>query len=84
MDLFAEPGTPVYACIRSKFTRIYTSKSLAGRTIVTQVLDVENFKSLKKDYALYIQIKEKVDVNFNYDGLFYLVFYHLQKNDFLK
>jgi len=84
-DLLAEPGTKVYACVKSKVTKIYTSNSMAGKAVVLKVLDVDTFKSLKKDYKLLYKKKgELIDDSFNYKGPFYLVFWHLQKNDYFK
>jgi len=84
-DLLAEPGTKAYACVKSKVVKIYTSGTMAGNAVILKVLDVETFKSLKKDYKLLYKNKgELIDVGFNYKGPFYLVFWHLQKNDYFK
>lgn len=79
-DLLAIPGTPVYACLEGKIERIYTSTSLAGRTIVVKVKDKETFKSLKNDYKLIYKDKgELLEKGFNPDGEIYFVFMHLSR-----
>jgi muramidase (phage lysozyme) len=86
VDLLAHPGTNVYACVKSKVERVYTSTSLAGNMVVLKVLDEETFKSLRNENykAKYESKGEKIDVGFNYDGPFYLVYAHLSKNDYFK
>lgn len=77
-DLLAVPGTPVYACLKSKVERVYTSTTLAGKTIVLKVIDKETFKTLKTNYVpIYSEKGELTDKGFNHDGDIYLVFMHL-------
>ncbi|MEG0926201.1 hypothetical protein [Chryseobacterium sp.] len=79
-DLLAIPGTPVYACLEGKIDRVYTSTTLAGRTVVVKVKDKETFKSLRNDYKpLYKHKGELLDRGFNPDGDIFLVFMHLSK-----
>ncbi|MFK8267004.1 M23 family metallopeptidase [Capnocytophaga cynodegmi] len=85
IDLLAVPGTPVYACLTSKVDRIYTSGSLAGKTVVLEVLDKETFKLMRRDYTpKYANKGEILQQNFDEDKKVYLVFWHLSKNDFFK
>jgi muramidase (phage lysozyme) len=85
-DLLAEPGTNVYACVKSKVHKVYTSTSLAGNALVLKVIDVETFKTLRNnDYvAKYKNKGELLEKSFDHDGDIYLTFWHLSKNDFFK
>ncbi|PAM92488.1 hypothetical protein B4N84_22535 [Flavobacterium sp. IR1] len=85
-DLLAEPGTKVYACVRSKVEKIYTSSSLAGKVVVLKVLDVETFKSLRNENYLpkYKNKGEILEKGFDPDGDLYLTFWHLSKNNFFN
>lgn len=79
-DLLAAPGTTVYAGLKGKIARRYTSTSLAGRVIVVEVTDKETFKSLKNDYKpLYKSKGELSEKGFNHNGTIYFVFMHLSK-----
>ncbi|KMQ49579.1 peptidase, M23 family [Chitinispirillum alkaliphilum] len=86
VDLLAKPGKKVYACVESVVARVYTSTSLAGHVVVLKVKDEDTFKELRNtDYKpTYKNEGEVLDINFNYDGPFYLVYMHLSKNDFFK
>lgn len=85
-DLLAVPGTKVYACFKGEIHRIYTSSSMAGHVVVVKVLDTKTFKSLKrKNYVpKYKNKSEILSQSFNEDGIIYLTFWHLSKNDFFK
>ncbi|SNR31352.1 hypothetical protein [Flavobacterium sp. ov086] len=85
-DLLAKPETKVYACVRSKVHKIYTSSSMAGNVVVLKVLDVETFKSLRNEnYVPKYQRKgEILERGFDSNGTIYLTFWHLSKNDFFN
>lgn len=85
-DLLAVPGTKVYACFKGKITRVYTSGTMAGHSLVVQVLDTETFKSVKRKHYVpkYKNKSEVLEVGFNENGPIYLVFWHLSKNNFFK
>ena len=85
-DLLAEPNTKVYACLKSKVHKIYTSTSMAGNVVVLKVLDMDTFKKLRnKNYLPKYQNKgELLEDSFNHDGDVYLTFWHLSKNNFFK
>ncbi|HEX8576825.1 MAG TPA: hypothetical protein VF677_11080, partial [Flavobacterium sp.] len=85
-DLLAEPGTNVYACVKSKVHKIYTSTSLAGKVLVLKVIDVDTFKSLRNNSYVekYKDKGELLEKSFNHEGDIYLTFWHLSKNDFFK
>lgn len=80
VDLLAEPGTPIYACFNGVIQRVYTSTSLAGRTIVVKVTDKETFNSLKRDYdPIYKNKGEIISKGFDSNKDVFLVFMHLSK-----
>lgn len=85
-DLIATPGTNVYACVKSKIHKIYTSTSMAGKVVVLEVIDNETFKSLKRNAYMpkYKGKGEILEKGFNPNGKIYLTFWHLSKNDFFK
>ena len=79
-DLFALPETPVYACIKGKIDRVYTSTTLAGNTVVIKITDKETFNSLKRSYTpLYKNKGEILEKGFDLNKSIYLVFMHLSK-----
>lgn len=79
-DLLAAPGTTIYAGLKGKISRVYTSSSLAGRVVVVQVTDKKTFKSLRNDYKpLYKERRELLEKGFDHDGDIYFVFMHLSK-----
>jgi len=86
VDLLAEPGTKVYACVEAVVERIHTSKTMGGNMVTLKVKDEESFRAMRKrNYIpVYKDNGELVDVNFNYDGPFFFVFMHLSKNDFFQ
>ena len=81
VDIFAIPGTTVYACADGTIARVYTSDSLAGRVISLKITDKEAFlKAQKANFQPYFSSKgEIVDKNFNYKGDVYIVYMHLQE-----
>ena len=79
-DLFALPGTPVYACIKGKIDRVYTSTTLAGNTVVIEITDKEIFNSLRRSYTLLYKNKgEILEKGFKSNKSIFLVFMHLSK-----
>lgn len=79
-DLFALPGTPVYACIKGKIDRVYTSTTLAGNTVVIEITDKEIFNSLRRSYTpLYKNKGEILEKGFKSNKSIFLVFMHLSK-----
>lgn len=85
-DLLAIPGTNVYACVKSKVHKIYTSSSMAGNVVVLEVIDKETFKTLKNNSykPKYKDKGEILEKGFDENGTIYLTFWHLSKNDFYK
>ena len=85
-DLLAIPGTKVYACLKSKVHKIYTSSSMAGNVVVLEVIDKDTFKTLKnKSYLPKYKSKgEILQRGFNEAGTIYFTFWHLSKNNFFK
>ncbi|MFC3160735.1 Predicted chitinase [Chryseobacterium arachidis] len=85
-DLLAVPGTKVYACLKSKVHKIYTSSSMAGHVVVLEVIDLKTFKSLKNS-SYKPKYKDKGEIlerGFDENGTIYLTFWHLSKNNFFK
>jgi murein DD-endopeptidase MepM/ murein hydrolase activator NlpD len=81
MDLFAIPGSNVYACVKGKVVRSEINSSLFGQLIVVKVLDKVTFKSKrKKNFKLKFAHKGELESQgFNYDGDFYLLYAHLKE-----
>lgn len=83
MDLFAKPGTNVYACVKSKVVRSEINSSLFGQMIVLEVIEegIEVIKSRRKNpFRLKYANKSEIESqNFNHNGPFYLVYAHLKE-----
>ena len=79
-DLLAVPGTKVYACLKGKISRVYTSATMAGNVVVLEVTDRKTFNSLKRSYTpLYKNKGEILEKGFDSSKSIYLVFMHLSK-----
>lgn len=83
MDLFAKPGTNVYACVKSKVVRSEINSSMFGQMIVLQVIDegIDVIKSRRKNPFIlkYAHKSEIESQNFDHNGPFYLVYAHLKE-----
>lgn len=83
MDLFAKPGTNVYACVKSKVVRSEINSSLFGQMIVLEVIEegIEVIKSRRKNpFRLKYANKSEIESqNFNHNGPFYLVYAHFKE-----
>lgn len=81
IDIFALPGTPVYACVDGTIAKVYTSGSLAGRVISLKVKDKTEFLSLKKHgfSPKYTKEGELMDKKFDEKADIYLVYMHLSE-----
>ena len=81
MDLFAKPGTNVYACVKSEVVRSETNNTMFGEMIVLKVIDEETIKSRRKNpFVLKYSHKSEIESqNFDHDGAFYLVYAHLKE-----
>ncbi|MDD3596767.1 RHS repeat-associated core domain-containing protein [Sulfuricurvum sp.] len=89
VDLFAEPKTPVYACVDGTIIRIKTSLPGTstgadyGHNIIIKAKCPNFVKSIKRSYstpyAKYGEMKEGKD--FNFDGDIYFLYAHLLEID---
>lgn len=81
IDIFALPGTSVYACVDGTIAKTYISDSLAGRVISLKVRDKTAFLSLKKKVfsPKYAKEGELTDKNFDEKADIYLVYMHLSE-----
>lgn len=82
IDIFALPGTPVYACVDGTIARTYVSKSLAGRVISLKVKNKAEFLNLKKQgfTPRYEEKGELTNKNFDEKADIYLVYMHLSES----
>lgn len=81
IDIFAIPGTMVYACVDGVIAKVYTSGSLAGCVISLKVENKETFGKLKKQLfsPKYADEGELTERNFDFNGDIYIVHMHLSE-----
>ncbi|KFC18410.1 peptidoglycan DD-metalloendopeptidase family protein [Epilithonimonas lactis] len=81
MDLFAKPGTNVYACVKGQVVRSEINTSMFGEMIVIKVIDDKTIKARRKNpFTLKYAHKSEIESqNFDHDGTFYLVYAHLKE-----
>ncbi|WP_326982237.1 hypothetical protein VUJ46_18845 [Chryseobacterium sp. MYb264] len=81
LDLFAIPGSSVYACVKAEVTNIiYPATAGYGISLTLKILDKKTFLEHKRNYELkYPQKESKQDSGYNEDGDIYLFYGHLRK-----
>lgn len=81
LDLFAIPGTSVYACVKAEVIDIaFPATAGYGISIKLKILDKTNFLAHKRNYELKYPNKEnKKDAGYNEEGDLYLFYGHLRK-----
>ena len=83
LDVFAEKGTVVRACLDGVVERIYGSSSDGsyGKVLVIEVSSTDEFIMSKNKYSLKYKGEIEKHSSFNTNGKIYLRYAHLQKID---
>ncbi|WP_299223467.1 peptidoglycan DD-metalloendopeptidase family protein [uncultured Aquimarina sp.] len=79
LDIFAETGTTLYACLDGVIDQIYTGPGF-GKVIVLKITNVDDLKNAKNGYSLQYGPDEIEKGNaFNYDGKIFLRYAHVEE-----
>jgi murein DD-endopeptidase MepM/ murein hydrolase activator NlpD len=83
LDLFAKPGTPIFACVKCEVYNIVTDGNVPkgyGKQIFLKVLDKETFLAHYKKYSkLYPKLEYETIGSFSKDNDIILHYAHLRK-----
>lgn len=79
VDLFAKPGTDVYACVDGIVVRNEVASSLYGRVITIKAKNPDYVRSRKRPYTLKYPQNHEIEhgPGFNENGDFYFFYAHL-------
>ncbi|TPN85421.1 PAAR-like protein [Aquimarina algicola] len=79
LDIFAEAGTELYACLDGVVDQIYTGPGF-GLVVVIKIDSIDDLKNARNQYALtYGPDEIEQGSAFNYDGNIFLRYAHLQE-----
>ncbi len=77
LDIFAESGTQLYACLDGKINSI-DKVGAYGNVIVLEIDVIEELKSSKNKYQLKYTNEIEIGPKFNFNGKIYLRYAHVQ------